>query len=56
MTGPLLVEPCPRCGRARTTVVDTRRGEAVPVCPCCGGGPLERDRGCKHEQKRDGSG
>jgi len=43
----LLVEPCPICGRPRT-IVGRSGGECVPVCMCCGGGGLERDRMCRH--------
>lgn len=45
--GALLVEPCARCGRAQT-IVRTTSGELLPVCICCGGAGLERDRYCRH--------
>lgn len=49
--GALLVEPCARCGRAQT-LVRTTAGELHPVCMCCGGGGLERDRMCRHHAEQ----
>ena len=44
--GALLIEPCPRCGRDQTIVVTPSESRAV--CICCGGGPLARDKYCRH--------
>ncbi len=42
----LLVEVCRLCERPQTIVV--LGGESRPVCPCCGGVGVDRDRWCRH--------
>jgi hypothetical protein len=43
----LIVESCGLCGREQT-VIRGKDGGVIPVCICCGGGGLERDRYCRH--------
>lgn len=50
----LLLEPCPRCGRAQTAIYKPGAA-AQPTCVCCGGHGLDRDRACRHLARPESS-